>query len=210
MTEVVYESPKLISNAEKNAEIIHGRMLSAVLACRPSSLLEIGAGQGKLGAAFAAHGIEYVGIEPVQDEIELGRQRYPELKLIQASCYDDPQELKSKKFDLVYSNDIIEHLYEPRKLASFSRAHLKRGGFIVCGTPHYGSYFRNLLLSLANRWDQHHDPLWDGGHIKFFSKTTLHQLWAQADFTDFHWGEIRSPRMPLIPMYLYCRARLKD
>ena len=210
MNEVVYESPKLISNAEKNAEIIHDRMLSAVLECRPSSLLEIGAGQGKLGAAFAAHGIEYVGIEPVQDEIEIGRRRHPELKLIQASCYDAPEELKSKTFDLVYSNDIIEHLYEPRKLASFSRAHLKPGGLIVCGTPNYGSYLRNLLLSLANRWDQHHDPLWDGGHIKFFSKTTLHQLWAQANFTDFHWGEIRSPRMPLIPMYLYCRAKMKD
>src|ERR1700692_2023966 len=102
MNAVVYGSPKLISNAEKNAEVIHGRMLSVVLQCRPSSVLEIGAGQGKLGAAFAANGIEYVGIEPVEEEIERGRQRYPELKLIRASCYDDPEELRSRKFDLAY------------------------------------------------------------------------------------------------------------
>jgi SAM-dependent methyltransferase len=210
MTAVVYESPKLISNAEKAAEVIHARMLSVVLKCQPSSLLEIGAGQGKLGAAFAAQGIEYVGIEPVASEIDQGRKRHPELKLIQASCYDDPEELRSKRFDLVYSNDIIEHLYEPRRIASFSRAHLKPGGMIVCGTPHYGSYLRNLLLSLTNRWDQHHNPLWDGGHIKFFSKSTLHQLWSQAGFTDFQWGELRSRRMPLMPMYLYCTAKMKD
>jgi 2-polyprenyl-3-methyl-5-hydroxy-6-metoxy-1,4-benzoquinol methylase len=210
MTAVVYESPKLISNAEKTAEVIHSRMLSVVLKCQPSSLLEIGAGQGKLGAAFASHGIEYVGIEPVESEIEQGRKRYPGLKLIQASCYDDPEELRAKRFDLVYSNDIIEHLYEPRRMAGFSRAHLKPGGMIVCGTPHYGSYLRNLLLSLTNRWDQHHNPLWDGGHIKFFSKSTLHQLWSQAGFTDFQWGELRSRRMPLMPMYLYCIAKMKD
>jgi 2-polyprenyl-3-methyl-5-hydroxy-6-metoxy-1,4-benzoquinol methylase len=208
LNEVVYASPKLISNAERAAEVIHGRMLSVVLRHRPSSLLEIGAGQGQLGAAFAAHGIEYVGIEPVENEIERARQRHPEIKLIKASCYDDPEELRSRYFDLVYSNDIVEHLYEPRKIASFSRAHLKPGGLIVCGTPHYGSYLRNLVLSLTNRWDQHHNPLWDGGHIKFFSKSTLHQLWSQAGFTDFEWGEIRSPRMPLMPMYLYCTARM--
>jgi SAM-dependent methyltransferase len=210
MTEVVYESPRLVSNADRNAGIIHNRMLQVVLQLHPVSLLEVGAGQGKLGAAFAQHGIDYCGIEPVENEIEKGRQSYPGLRLIQASCYDDPEQLRGRTFDIVYSNDIIEHLYEPRKLASFSRSYLRPGGMIVCGTPHYGSYLRNLLLAVANRWDHHHNPLWDGGHIKFFSRATLHQLWAEAGFGDFQWGEIRSPRMPLMPMYLYCTAKLKQ
>ncbi len=210
MNEVVYESPQLVSNAERNAGIIHARMLRVVLRLHPGSLLEVGAGQGKLGAAFAANGIDYCGIEPVENEIEKARQVYPGLRLIRASCYDDPEELRAEKFDVVYSNDIIEHLYEPRKLASFSRAHLRQGGTIVCGTPHYGSYVRNLMLSVANRWDRHHNPLWDGGHIKFFSRATLHQLWAEAGFGEFEWGEIRSPRMPLMSMYLYCTAMLKE
>lgn len=209
MNPVVYESPGIAKCAERNADIIHKRMLSVVLECHTSSLLEVGAGQGRLGAEFAAHGIDYVGIEPVENEIEEGRRRFPALHLIQASCYDDPEELRLRKFDVVYSNDIVEHLYEPRKLVSFSRSHLKPGGMIVCGTPHYGSYIRNLVLSLANRWDHHHNPLWDGGHIKFFSKATLEQLWAEGGFTDFQWGQIRSSRMPLMPMYLYCTAKLK-
>jgi 2-polyprenyl-6-hydroxyphenyl methylase/3-demethylubiquinone-9 3-methyltransferase len=210
MNPVVYESPSLVSHAEHNAGIIHDRMLSVVLKCHPASLLEIGAGQGKLAAAFVEHGIDYFGIEPVENEIEQARRNYPAIQILRASCYDDPEELKFRKFDVVYSNDIVEHLYEPRKLTSFSRSHLKPGGMIVCGTPHYGSYLRNLLLSVTNRWDHHHNPLWDGGHIKFFSKATLHRLWAEAGFTDFQWGEIRSPRMPLMSMYLYCTARLKD
>ncbi len=206
---VIYGSPDVSPYALQNASIIHKKMLSVVLKCRPSSLLEIGAGQGNMGAAFVKEGIDYVGIEPVESEIKEARNRYPEIRIIQASCYDDPDELRGRKFDLVYSNDIIEHLYDPRRLIAFSRSHLRPSGLIVCGTPHYGSYLRNLVLSLTNRWDQHHNPLWDGGHIKFFSKASLYEIWAEAGFTDFEWGSIRSGRFPLMPMYLYCTARMK-
>jgi SAM-dependent methyltransferase len=206
---VIYGTPGVSSQAVRNARIIHERMLAVVLKCRPSSLLEIGAGQGTMGAAFVQRGIDYVGIEPIESELREARRRYPAVRIIQASCYDDPEELRVRKFDLVYSNDIIEHLYEPRKLVAFSRFYLRPGGLIVCGTPHYGSYLRNLVLSLTNRWDHHHNPLWDGGHIKFFSKASLYRIWAEAGFTDFEWGSIRSGRFPLIPMYLYCTARMK-
>ena len=137
---VVYGAPNLANRAEENADRIHERMCSVVLNLHPSSVLEIGAGRGTLGARFADH--------------------------------------------------------------------LNVGGMIVCGTPHYGSYLRNLLLSLANRWDHHHGPLWDGGHIKFFSKATLQQIWAEGGFTNFTWGEIPSRRLRIMPMYLYCAATL--
>jgi SAM-dependent methyltransferase len=205
---VIYGAPNLANHAEENAEAIHERMLSVVLGLHPSSVLEIGAGRGRLGARFAEHDIRYVGLEPVAAEIEDARRNFPSLRIIQASCYDDPKALGLGQFDLVYSNDVIEHLYEPRRLVSFSAAHLKVGGMIVCGTPHYGSYLRNLLLSLTNRWDHHHGPLWDGGHIKFFSKATLNQIWSEGGFANFEWGEIPSRRLRIMPMYLYCAAVL--
>jgi 2-polyprenyl-6-hydroxyphenyl methylase/3-demethylubiquinone-9 3-methyltransferase len=205
---VVYKDPSRANNAERNAETIHERMCSVVLNFRPLSVLEIGAGGGKLGAKFVEKGIRYVGLEPVAAEIEKAHRNHPTLKVMQASCYDEPGALDLGKFDLVYSNDVIEHLYEPRRLASFSAAHLNPGGIVVCGTPHYGSYLRNLLISLTNRWDHHHTVLWDGGHIKFFSKSTLHQIWSEGGFNNFSWGEIPSHRLPIMPMYLYFSATL--
>ena len=90
---VIYGAPNLANHAEENAEAIHERMCSVVLACRPSSVLEIGAGRGKLGARFAEHGIRYVGLEPVPAEIDEARRTFPSLRIIQASCYDDPKAL---------------------------------------------------------------------------------------------------------------------
>jgi SAM-dependent methyltransferase len=205
---VVYGAPSLANHAEQNAEAIHRRMHSVIMNLHPSSVLEIGAGQGRLGAKLAGEGIRYVGLEPVEEEAARAHENFPALNVIRASCYDDPQRLGLGKFDIVYSNDVIEHLYEPRRLVSFSAAHLNVDGKIVCGTPHYGSYLRNLLLSLTNRWDKHHAPLWDGGHIKFFSKATLQQIWAEGGFRSFTWGEIPSRRLSIMPMYLYCVAAL--
>lgn len=204
---VVYGTPDLAGSAERNAAIIHGRILSVVLKCNPRSILEIGSGKGTLGARWSASGIRYVGLEPVASELEYAQQKHPDIQFLPGSCYDNPADLNLGKFDLACSNDVIEHLYEPRKLAEFSKAHLNPGGMIVCGTPHYGSYLRNLLISVTNRWDKHHTPLWEGGHIKFFSRNSLERLWAEAGFGEFTWGEIGSS-IPFVPMYLYCTARL--
>jgi len=40
----------------------------------------------------------------------------------------------------------------------------------------------NLVLALTNKWDAHLNPLWDGGHIKLWSRKTLSQLLNEADF----------------------------
>jgi hypothetical protein len=41
-----------------------------------------------------------------------------------------------------------------------------------------------LALSIANAWDHHHNPLFDGGHTKFFSRATLSSLLAEFEFID--------------------------
>lgn len=41
--------------------------------------------------------------------------------------------------------------------------------------PYHG-YLKNLLICLAGEWDSHHTPLWDGGHIKFWSYRSLSAL----------------------------------
>jgi len=57
----------------------------------------------------------------------------------------------------------------------------------VLSTPYYG-YCRNLVLSVYNRWDHHLTPLWDHGHIKLFSRSTMTSLLQRNSFTmlEFH------------------------
>ena len=48
-------------------------------------------------------------------------------------------------------------------------------------TPYHG-YLKNLAISVIGGWDRHADPLWDGGHIKFFSRRTITRLLNEAGF----------------------------
>jgi 2-polyprenyl-6-hydroxyphenyl methylase/3-demethylubiquinone-9 3-methyltransferase len=63
----------------------------------------------------------------------------------------------------------------------------------IISTPYHG-YLKNLALGVVGKWDAHFDPLWDGGHVKFFSVRTLRMLLTEAGFSNIRF--IRVGRIP--------------
>jgi 2-polyprenyl-3-methyl-5-hydroxy-6-metoxy-1,4-benzoquinol methylase len=145
-------------------------------------VLDVGCGNGYTCGQFLKRGATVVGIDLSNEGIELARAKYPRgrFELIAA---DDAilEKLNEDPFDLVISTEVVEHLYQPRRWAQACFTALKPGGRFICTTPYHG-YWKNLLISLLGRWDAHADPLWDGGHIKLWSKQTLFQLLQEAGF----------------------------
>src|SRR5262249_18747619 len=77
--------------------------------------------------------------------------------------------------------EVIEHVYAPRLLAATLFRALKPGGKLILSTPYHG-YLKNLAVIASGRFDQHFNPLWDHGHIKFFSMETLDQILREGGF----------------------------
>jgi len=49
---------------------------------------------------------------------------------------------------------------------------------------------------VLNRWDSHASPLWDGGHIKLWSRKTLSALLDEAGFVKLQFrGVGRLPKL---------------
>jgi len=205
----IYSQPPRNALTLKHAAKIHRTMVKLVLDQRPRSVLEVGCGAGIVGSILSDHGIRYVGIDPDDESLSQAKEHFPHLDVRKGSCYDDPALLHLGTFDLVCSNDVIEHVYEPRKFMTFVRAHLTKEGRFVCGTPDYGNYTHNLVLSIFDRWDHHHNPLWDGGHIKFFSRQTLAQLFDECGFKIDHWKSLGSSHVPIMRSGMFCVALLK-
>src|SRR5690606_31358887 len=87
-------------------------------------------------------------------------------------------------FDTIISTEVIEHLYDPRAFIDFCVNILRKnnnGGQLILSTPYHG-YIKNLCLAIAGKWDSHANPLWDGGHIKLWSRKTLTQLLEEKGF----------------------------
>ena len=114
--------------------------------------------------------------------IELARKSCPAARFEALPADRDILEsLQEEPFDLVYSMEVIEHLYDPRSYMAGCYAATKRGGRFICTTPYHG-YAKNLALAVANAWDKHADPLFDGGHIKLFSRKKLNALLLESGF----------------------------
>jgi 2-polyprenyl-6-hydroxyphenyl methylase/3-demethylubiquinone-9 3-methyltransferase len=146
------------------------------------TVLDIGCGNGTLCRRLADAGFMVTGMEPSESGVACARRLVPEATIVAAGVYDDPSILGGTRFDAVVCTEVVEHLFLPRVLPHFASRVLAPGGSLIVSSPYHG-YLKNLALALAGMWDRHHDPLWDGGHIKFWSRCTLSRLFEAEGFT---------------------------
>jgi 2-polyprenyl-3-methyl-5-hydroxy-6-metoxy-1,4-benzoquinol methylase len=168
-------------------------------------VLDVGCGNGAACGEFIRRGCKVAGIDLSRQGIELARHTYPQGRFeLLGADRDILQRLGESPFDIVASTEVVEHLYAPRDWAQGCFQALKPGGHLICTTPYHG-YLKNLLISLAGKWDAHANPLWDGGHIKLWSKRTLSALLTEAGFTGV---EFRGAgRVPGLWMTMIAKAK---
>ncbi|MDP9173122.1 MAG: class I SAM-dependent methyltransferase [Planctomycetota bacterium] len=181
----------------------HGYLLPAILSVCPTlgsgvRVLDVGCGNGAMAGEFLARGCNVVGIDLSEQGIEIARKTHPTARFeVLAADEHVLENLAENPFDLVISTEVVEHLYDPRSYARGCFVATKPGGRFICSTPFHG-YLKNLILSLAGKWDSHANPLWDGGHIKLWSRNTLSQLLAEAGFGNLKFKG--TGRLPLLWM----------
>lgn len=149
-----------------------------------SRVLNVGCGNGFLCGQFIDRGLKAVGVDLSEQGISLARQAHPQGRFEVVGIDSDlPAKLGEPPFDLVVSTEVVEHLYDPRAWAKVCLNALNPGGILICSTPYHG-YLKNLALSITGHWDVHANPLWDGGHIKLWSRKTLTALLTEVGFAN--------------------------
>lgn len=157
-------------------------------------VLDIGCGNGAWAEHLLRQGCRVVGIDVSHVGIAHAQKAHPAARFVKTGIRPDILEvLGEEPFDIVVSTEVIEHLYAPREWAACAFDALRPGGRLVCSTPHHG-YLKNLILSITNKWDAHLSPMWDGGHIKFWSRRSLSMLLSEAGFENLRFrGAGRAP-----------------
>jgi len=171
--------------------------------CKNLRILELGCGNGYFCNVLSGIGHEVVGVDVSETGIESANNYFSEIRFIKSDIYDlltSPM-LTSEFFDVVIAIEVIEHLQYPRELIKVAKKYLKRGGQLIISTPYHG-YFKNLAISLLNKWDDHFSVFWDVGHIKFFSVKTLKKMLEDEGFNDIRFRF--SGRLPAFWKSIIC------
>ncbi|MGC1272181.1 MAG: methyltransferase domain-containing protein [Planctomycetaceae bacterium] len=144
-------------------------------------VLDAGCGNGAFSRVLAARGHEVTGVDLSESGIDIARDQCPACRFEIASVTDDLLARFQEPFDAVVSLEVVEHLYDPRLFARRMFDSVRPGGRLIVSTPYHG-YLKNLALAASGKLDAHFTALWDGGHIKFWSRRSLTQLLVEVGF----------------------------
>lgn len=143
-------------------------------------ILDLGCGNG----AFANHlhqlGYQTIGIDPSVSGIRCAKECWPQQEFHVGSAYDDLASTFGQ-FDAIVSLEVVEHVYAPREYIRSVFNATRPGGSVFISTPFHG-YWKNLCIAISGNGNQHYNPMWDHGHIKFWSMETLTKLLLEVGF----------------------------
>lgn len=178
--------------------------VSKILSCeKDRRVFDLGCGNGSFANVLTQQGFAVTGVDPSALGIAVGRQHFPHIRLEIGSAYDDLA-AGFGTFPVVLGLEVVEHLYSPRRFAKCVFDLLEPGGLAVISTPFHG-YWKNLALAISGKMDLHFGPLWDDGHIKFWSIASLTRLLTDTGFQDINF--VRVGRLPTFAKSMVATAR---
>lgn len=121
----------------------------------PSSVLEIGCGNGALYQYLGFDRCRYRGVDFSQSMLNVFQERYPRAELI---CADGSAYRDTQAYDLIFSNGVLQHFDRAMLQQHFAsaRAMLRPNGLFVCASiPWRALKFRYYTGELTGEGRSH-------------------------------------------------------
>ncbi|MDX1622257.1 MAG: class I SAM-dependent methyltransferase [Nitriliruptorales bacterium] len=141
-------------------------------------LLEVGCGQGAMGARLARR-FSYVGVEPDPASATIARHRLERIPgaALEQRIIDQPGD---GSFDVVCAFEVLEHIDDDLRALELWRSHLRPGGRLVLSVP---------------AWQHRFGPA--DVHVGHFRRYEPSALRARLSDTGYEVGWIRTYGFPL-------------
>ena len=153
------------------------------LAEPPGTVLDIGCGGGATGKAIKEKfpGTRVAGIEMNPQAAEHARRWLDRIACARVEDVEPSRDFPGERFDTVLLLDVLEHMYDPWNALVRIRGWLAPGARVVASVPNV----RNLatLSQIAGgRFDYDANGVLDITHVRFFTRATLLELFAQTGY----------------------------
>ena len=127
-------------------------------------------------------GIEFMPKEAKKAEVKID-------KVFTGTCEDSIEKLPDHYFDVIYFNDILEHLVDPYTVLENIKSKLSANGIVISSIPNmrYHSAIKSLVLNKDWKYADH--GIMDKTHLRFFTKKSIYNMYVDAGYkVEIHKG----------------------
>jgi 2-polyprenyl-3-methyl-5-hydroxy-6-metoxy-1,4-benzoquinol methylase len=163
------------------------------------TVLELGCASGAMTKLIREQDCRVTGVEFDPAEAEKAREFAEKVYVANLEAPDALDELGDARFDVVLAGDVLEHLRDPLPLLTKVGTMLNDDGYVVVSIPNVAHGSLRLSL-LQGRWDYADYGLLDRTHLKFFTHSSLLEMFEDANLRIEHTERVRMSPFDLDPL----------
>jgi 2-polyprenyl-3-methyl-5-hydroxy-6-metoxy-1,4-benzoquinol methylase len=155
----------------------HRADIAALVPEQARRVLDVGCGAGRLGELLRKRGHEVTGVELIPAIADEAAGRLDSVVCGDIEADDLPWPVES--FNAIIAADVLEHLTDPWFVVRRLTRLLIPGGWLIASIPNIQNW-RIIRGLLHGRWTYRNRGILDHGHLRFFTRDGITQLFAQA------------------------------
>ncbi len=147
----------------------------------PKTALDVGCGEGSFAVLVKEkYKAETWGIEYVAEQAAKAGKKLD--KAFAGPCEEHIPNLPDNYFDVIFFNDVLEHLVDPYSVLEDIRSKLAPGGIVIASIPNV-RYYKNMAnLLFTKDWKYQSHGIMDKTHLRFFTKKSMIRMFDEAGY----------------------------
>lgn len=144
-------------------------------------ILDIGCGNGAFAEVIKnknqaeVWGIELMAEEAVKAKLVLD-------KVFSGPCENFINDLPDQYFDVIYCNDVLEHLVDPYHVLKVIQKKLVHNGLVISSIPNVRYHNTFIKTLIGKDWKYEDHGVMDFTHMRFFTQKSIHRMFTEAGF----------------------------
>ncbi len=144
-------------------------------------IIDIGCGNGAFASIVKQNNqAEVWGIELMEEEAKIAESVLDKVYI--GPCEDFIQSLPNNYFDVIYFNDVLEHLVDPYSVLDNLKCKLTKNGVIISSIPNVRFYRTFSKVVFAKDWKYDEYGIMDKTHLRFFTGKSIKRMYNDLGY----------------------------
>ena len=145
-------------------------------------IIDIGCGNGAFAEVLKRqNNAEVWGIEYMDREAQVAKSKID--KVFSGPCENYIDEIPDGYFDVIYFNDVLEHLVDPYEVLDKIKYKLAPNGIVISSIPNVRYHNTFMRLLLKKDWLYEDYGVMDRTHLRFFTDKSIKRMYKEQGYT---------------------------